>query len=81
MRQHLGFNQFDRLLRVAGLDILVLANDLKDLVGYTFDQRIGRCFLGHDRQSKQQGTEQGEKVFHEAFLERPGPESPRSGFD
>jgi hypothetical protein len=42
MRQHLLVHQFDDLVGIAVLDVLVLADDFQDFVGNALDQRIRR---------------------------------------
>jgi len=61
VRQDLLLDKFDGPLGIAGLDVLVLADDIENLVGDGFHQRIGRKLLGlglHTGRQKEAGAGQ-----------------------
>ena len=68
MRQHLGIHQRQYLLLVAGLDILVLFDDLQDFLHGILDQHvwIGHvCISRHRRSGQQQTKHQNSYFFHD----------------
>jgi hypothetical protein len=60
------FDQFNRLLRVAALDVLVLTDDGQNIVGDALDHCIGRLLGGKSIAGEEKNPrQQGKQLLHD----------------